>query len=220
MNRLTSKLLGIVSVAVLGAPAFAYEMPTHFEISAQAAQKSVLSQPDPRADLGLTKALDDTTQIFPSTDGDQDPNFEAECEHGKRLTIQKLIACGAEFEDAPSDRSTNHFFDPAHGGAPLTVLLRDPTGLIDPVVAGKPSPDWVLEDNGEVDGQEFSYRNAREHFYKALTSPLLSDREENWGKLFQTLGQIIHHLQDMAQPQHVRNDAHLDLIERCLRNQA
>jgi hypothetical protein len=87
-------------------------------------------------------------------------------------------------------------------------------------VAGKPSPDWVLEDNGEVDGQEFSYRNAREHFYKALTSPLLSDREENWGKLFQTLGQIIHHLQDMAQPQHVRNDAHLDLIERCLRNQA
>src|SRR6185312_13738823 len=28
---------------------------------------------------------------------------------------------------------------------------------------------------------------------------------------FQTLGQVIHHLQDMAQPQHVRNDPHLVL---------
>ena len=29
--------------------------------------------------------------------------------------------------------------------------------------------------------------------------------------MFQTLGHVVHHLQDMAQPQHVRNDMHLDV---------
>src|SRR5439155_50015 len=33
--------------------------------------------------------------------------------------------------------------------------------------------------------------------------------------MFQTLGHLMHHMQDMAQPQHVRNDMHCDLLS-CL----
>jgi hypothetical protein len=59
--------------------------------------------------------------------------------------------------------------------------------------------------------QEFSFRDAREHLYKALTRPTEDDRAHYFGRTFQSVGHIIHHLQDMAQPQHVRNDAHCDL---------
>lgn len=117
----------------------------------------------------LMKAIDDETQTFPSTEGGPDDDFSKECVHGDRLTIHKLIACGAEFEDAPSNRSLNHFFDPAHqstlfpDAAPLTVLLKDPTGLVSPVPAGMPSPDGTLKDNGEVSEQDFAYRNARDY---------------------------------------------------------
>jgi len=65
MSRLTSKLLGVASAAMLGASAFAYEMPTHRVLSEQAAVKSRLSQPDVLADLGLTKPITDLTQTFP-----------------------------------------------------------------------------------------------------------------------------------------------------------
>jgi hypothetical protein len=188
----------------------AYEIPTHGELSSVASDKSMLADQSVLRNLGL-----DATQKFPTTQGEDSEEF-INCKHGESYLIGELIACGAQFEDVPSNRSTNHFFDPAHGGAPLTVLLRDPTGLVGPVPAGMPSPDWVLEDNIEVSEQDFAYRDARDYFYKALTSLLLPDREANWGKLFQTLGQIIHHLQDMAQPQHVRNDAHCDAPLPCL----
>jgi hypothetical protein len=49
-----------------------------------------------------------------------------------------------------------------------------------------------------------------------LTSPTADERKGFFGKTFQTLGQVIHHTQDMAQPQHVRNDAHRDAIFPCL----
>lgn len=42
----------------------------------------------------------------------------------------------------------------------------------------------------------------------ALVAQTKNAREEKWGELFQTLGMVIHHIQDMAQPQHVRDDQH------------
>lgn len=120
------------------------------------------------------------------------------------------------FEDVPGLRSINHFFDPAHGGQPLTVLGVRPGNLLGQ--PNLPSPDWAIQDaNPEPSHQKFAFKNAREYARSALTAATLQEREANWGKVFQAIGQVIHHLQDMAQPQHVRNDAHLDLGEEEIR---
>src|SRR5262249_24802625 len=73
----------------------------------------------------------------------------------------------------------------------------------------------ALEDNGQITGvlgignQTFSFVDARARLLQALTSPNAVDRSSNFGLTFRTLRQVIHHIQDMAQPQHVRNDPHL-----------
>jgi hypothetical protein len=48
--------------------------------------------------------------------------------------------------------------------------------------------------------------NARKYFYSALTSPGKAIREDSYAKTFQAVGQVMHLLQDMAVPAHVRND--------------
>ena len=59
-----------------------------------------------------------------------------------------------------------------------------------------------------VEEQEYSYKDNIDNFYLALTSPTQFERHKNWGKVFQVIGQNIHHIQDMAQPQHTRGDDH------------
>jgi len=70
------------------------------------------------------------------------------------------------------------------------------------------SPDWALAAPGTVSAQEFSYWNARQSLFAALTEPTEVARKAAFGRTFETLGHVVHHLQDMAQPQHVRNDPH------------
>ena len=170
---------------------FSYEVDTHADMSEKALAASVLAM-DPKTlkNLGLANG-----QLFPNA-----KNAPSD--------IKGLFRDGANFEDTLGiGRSRNHFYNPLNG-APLTL------GIL-PV--GSPSPDWALEDRGEITGilgfgkQEFSYRDARQYFYDALTKSTNSERDKNFGLTFQTLGQVIHHVQDMAQPQHVRNDQHLEL---------
>lgn len=170
----------------------AYEPGTHAKISEAAVNASVIQQ-----DTSLLKDLGiDPSQQFKNSNGD--PRF-----------ISFLIQDGAEFED-DFPRSLNHFFNPL-SNEPLTIAG---------IRVGNTSPDWALEDNGPINGiagfgkQEFSYRDGRQYFYDALTKAGKSDRDKSFGLLFQTLGQVIHHVQDMAQPQHVRNDQHLELSDR------
>ncbi len=116
---------------------------------------------------------------------------------GADRNISELIGDGAKFEDN-FPRSLNHFFDPLNDRGLGGVNLK--------------SPDWALEDKADLGAQqEFSYKDARQYFYDALTQADKAKREENFGRTFQTLGQVIHHVQDMAQPQHVRNDDHCDI---------
>lgn len=101
----------------------------------------------------------------------------------------------------------HHFFDPTHPTLKLTLISCL-------------SPDWVLEsvEPGHPAGacnsafamgqQQFSYPDARDRFQDALTAIHTIDRQRGVGLLFGTLGHAMHHLQDMAQPQHTRNDKH------------
>jgi len=44
------------------------------------------------------------------------------------------------------------------------------------------------------------------HFYNGLTKPDATTQSQELGAMFRSLGQVIHLLQDTAQPQHARND--------------
>ena len=56
--------------------------------------------------------------------------------------------------------------------------------------------------------------------YRALTgrsksgqvvAPVQTDRKAYWATTFRALGDVVHLIQDMAQPQHTRNDPHSGL---------
>ena len=185
-----------------------YELRTHQTLSKKAAEGSVLSGPDNVLDqLGLRDAaLSSNEQIFPNVDADSGDNPVSRAQ-----TILELIGHGAMFEDTRTGfQPFRHFYNPLNG-QPLVLPLPPEDIPASVREATATSPDWILEDNANYSvAQPFSYKDARQYFYDALTLPSKMERDRNWGLTFQTLGHVIHHLQDMAQPQHVRNDLHCD----------
>ena len=190
-NSIRTFALLVLSTAVLNV--WAYGIDTHDSITQNAIANSVLgNDPTILARLGL-RPSSDKAQLFPNSKG----SFQ---------DIVALFVTGVRVED-DFPRSLHHFFNP-ETNEPLNVR-----GL----AAGNTSPDWALEDKREIggtialDGQEFSYRDARLYLYRALTQSKKTERDRHFGLTFESLGHVIHHIQDMAQPQHVRNDQHLEL---------
>lgn len=118
--------------------------------------------------------------------------------------VRDLLGKGAWDEDEPARRSLSHFFDVQNSGRGLYV--GSPWFPLLPQAA---SPDWILAGAGQSFG-EFSYRQATALFLDALTSPTSAERDSHWTGLFLNLGHVVHHIQDMAQPEHVRNDPHVN----------
>lgn len=176
----------IIFLLIYSIQGMGYEEPTHVDMSREAAKASVLNIETGALSSLRLKDIEDGSQKFSNSRGDL-------------RTIIELIQDGANFEDT-NKRPLNHFFDPIRN-IPLTVLGA---------TLGRTSPDWALEDIASISAQEYSYRDAHDYLFKALSLPTETERKKNFGLTFQTLGQIIHHLQDMAQPQHVRNEQHLD----------
>ena len=195
----------ILAFAALAPSAHAYEPSTHAIISRAAALESRIYQSGTSVPL-LTELgfASPQTQLFavPAID-----TFGAGPIPG--ATAVDLIALGAQNEDnlSVSMRVFNHFFDPqANGnqGRPLTIGGA----------RGRTSPDWALEDRdpeavGTVGGQNFfSYADAVKLLLDSQRGASRSQRNLAMGQVLLRLGHIIHHIQDMAQPQHTRNDAH------------
>lgn len=163
----------------------AYTEDTHEDLAVEAMRWSVLDDAERLREVDLTSIV----QRFPNSEKTPQP-------------IADLFRFGARLEDRvwPDLRMKNHFYDPVYD-RPLTI------GGVS--YFSETSMDWVLRGTGQ-DDETFSYERARAHFAEALASPALALRERAWGLTFQNLGHVIHHIQDMAQPQHVRNDVHLD----------
>ena len=123
-------------------------------------------------------------------------------------------------------RPRNHFYDPAQNRALTTIL-----GLS----LGEKAPDWGLGTSdvfGNPSGENtfrnnhYSVYDAREALYRALTGKKKdgsdagpdsqpateAHRKAYWATLFRALGDIVHLVQDMAQPQHTRNDMHSGIL--------
>lgn len=110
-------------------------------------------------------------------------------------TPRDLMKQGSIDEDteAFASRVLNHFHDPLsnHG-----LFLSAISWSLAPMGSQFPGGDW-------------SWNDAREYYFKALTSETKAERDENWGKTFEALGHVMHLVQDMASPAHVRHDPHL-----------
>ncbi|CAH1904480.1 exported hypothetical protein [Candidatus Nitrotoga sp. HW29] len=128
-----------LAVTIATSPVLAYDIPNHFDMSREAAQRSVL-QTDSNVLLNLGfSSLDIAGQKFLATEGENSTDFTDECKHMLLFPIDVLIGCGAQFEDVPGTRSLNHFYDPINN-SPLKVRIPP---IFGPLVAmGSTSPDW------------------------------------------------------------------------------
>ncbi len=123
-------------------------------------------------------------------------------------------------------RPLHHFYDP-YKNKPLT---RFGLAALDSDV--HKAPDWAIgsrdvfnDPNTAESGRRnhFTVFDAREAMYRALTGRRGSDggpvtpdgtpanevtRKAYWATTFRALGDVVHLIQDMAQPQHTRNEPH------------
>lgn len=167
---------------------------THRDISEIASNNSILSKSkgDYLKNLGFDKGL------------------MQELEWGtKNLIIKKWLAEGAELEDASAPlfpvlgttRSFNHFHNP--------LRPWDQAGLNDKWT-GKSSLLWAQDGiyQQNFPGGDWSWQKIRDYYYLALTSATDIERQEYFARVFSGVGHQMHLIQDAAQPDHVRNDAH------------
>ncbi|MDB6110874.1 MAG: hypothetical protein JWR69_2624, partial [Pedosphaera sp.] len=110
--------------------------------------------------------------------------------------------------DAGKKRSLNHFYDPVRK-----------IGLTD-WLDGRDSFFWASVSNATGlnirqnlnSSNVWSWPNARGYEWLGLTSINASTRSANLDHMFRAVGQVMHLLQDTSQPQHVRNEQHLDYL--------
>lgn len=139
--------------------------------------------------------------------------FEGGLEKKFKWNIEKNVTewlrQGAVEEDAGTKtealagkaRYLNHFYNPLKPwlDAGLTGFFSGESSVLW-------SQDGVKQTNAV--GGDWSWQTIRSNYRKALTSITNTDRQVFFAQTFRGLGQQIHLIQDMAQPAHVRNDAH------------
>lgn len=122
-------------------------------------------------------------------------------------TVTQWIQEGSDREDA-GFRFFNHFHNP--------LRTWDRAGLrILGAQLGFSSVLW-----GQRTSQGFAWQNARDNYFKGLTTTTKEDRDKLLAAVFQTVGQLIHLPQDAAVPAHTRSDQHFffEGFERSVEN--
>ena len=184
MERNRSALCALVVLGAIHADASAYKETTHADIARNALNRSELggSSSEVLGALGLKGSALDRRFVAPSITGVPVP-----------MSVQELVISGAMDEDH-GNRSLRHFFDPQRGGVGL--------------LAFEPSPVWALQSDSVQ--QEHAFDDAQRYLLSALVGPTELQRTIDATRTFKALGHVIHHIQDMHQPQHVRSDVHCD----------
>jgi hypothetical protein len=118
-----------------------------------------------------------------------------------------FLGCPRPANPSEMSRVLNHFFDVQRGGRGLTLSMGQ---------LGLPAPDWALGLQGRGAGpkqNQFSLLDARDYQYQSMTASSRETRDKYTALLFRTLGHVLHILEDMAQPQHTRNDPHAGCMD-------
>jgi hypothetical protein len=133
-------------------------------------------------------------------------------------------------QDAPIEqinRFCRHFFDPLN---PTNPGLTNSVGSLGSLGCGTSMPDavqWALGTTGTAGAgteninrqNRFTILDAREAQWRAMTgrdknmqtqpeAQTRAGRDAYWATTFRALGDVMHLLQDMGNPQHTRNEAH------------
>src|SRR5208337_1405153 len=194
------------SLAVCGTVSFGHEVPVHRQITQNAANLAG------NHSAGYSDFLN---------------SVSADC--GTPLAVQCIVE-GSAAEDAPTTqyakdaggwRSYNHFYDPldttyGKGLSEVPIFGRR--------LVGTNSFAWgsisncagvnyggyfgVAANNNTVNA--WSWQNARGYEWIGLTATNALDRTFALENMFEAIGHEMHLLQDTSQPQHVRNEQHLD----------
>jgi len=144
--------------------------------------------------------------------------------------IIEWLQKGSKDEDSPTCRAANHFHDPlkAWDSSYVTdspLLIQKWCRDIPPVWPQYSNITWATgyETRGvklttSMDRQDMNWDNAHGYFYSALTETDHYKRDDYFVKTFRALGQVMHLLEDMGVPAHVRNDfqSHLALLSISL----
>lgn len=173
-------------------PSIALEESTHRIISEYAIRHSSVNDPDSTVliALGLGPNVDAITYANLLTGSTL-----------RYMPPSELVGLGAEREDE-IPRMLHHFFDVQQDGLAFLGGFR----------GALPSPTWALAPRGSIDEQQNSYADARFYLKEAITGRARTTRRAASANLFETLGHVVHHIQDMTQPQHVRNDDHCKIL--------
>lgn len=131
---------------------------------------------------------------------------------GTRWKATEILEQSAYLEDVPVCRVMNHFHrvDKSatatdSGLTDLKVGARIVCAAIDPANDDLFNPATLWASAGP---NEYSWGVARSRLAGAVLLPTASRREVAMAASLRSLGQVMHLLQDMAQPAHTRNDAH------------
>lgn len=117
--------------------------------------------------------------------------------------ILKWLADGGRTEDEPAySRSLNHFHDPLKSWNSAGFK-----GTFKSSVIWAQDQGWV----GSQFGGDWSWKKARNSFYKGLTGSSKTERDTNLADVFRAIGQVMHLVEDASVPAHVRNDTHVYL---------
>jgi hypothetical protein len=104
----------------------------------------------------------------------------------------KWLVRGSIEEDSPLIRCRNHFYDPDTGQGLSDVHYEH--------IPTVPAPEWAVSSRLQSRIWELGDRSWRQAVY--------SYQQQDYKKAFVSLGHVLHLLQDMGVPAHVRNDAH------------
>lgn len=124
-------------------------------------------------------------------------------------TVRNHLARGSFAEDANegmfgyTPRVRFHFFQ-AYTQSALDVRLPNCDRVM---LLEYNARDWALGTTENL----YDMESAKQHFRLAINSPAAEIRENELAATFKNLGHVMHLVEDMAQPQHSRNDFHLTL---------
>lgn len=116
---------------------------------------------------------------------------------GDNGIVRDLIAeVGAKREDEPAIRSRFHFHDPTQPW--------NNAGLRWPIVGqvAESSVLWGQNQDQGLSGKH-SWHDARQSYFNALTAADPEERKRLFAEIFESLGHVMHLVQDAATPSHL-----------------
>lgn len=124
--------------------------------------------------------------------------FEAQKIDNKPPTIFNWLGYGGKKEDIPVSRSFRHYHNPLETWDKAGYKGMWESSII-----------WAQTYNPHTYYQHYSWQDARDYFHWALTSEDQTERDYYFAKMFRTIGQVMHLVEDSSVPLHTRNDTHV-----------